>query len=371
MSSNNAKKYVLGLMSGTSADGVSIAAITVTPFCVIACKTYPYSKELQAAIITAPQLTAHGLSLLNFRLGKIFAETTVLFLKEHRIPASQVEVAGSHGQTICHYPQEKPPHTFQLGEPSFIAELTGIPVVSDFRPRDMAAGGEGAPLVPFMDEYLFGGGKPRLLQNIGGIGNVAVAGKGVKTFGFDTGPGNCLMDDAVQQYTKGKMAYDKNGKMAALGKSDIALAGKWLKMPFFAQKPPKSLDRGQFNKAFLLTHFGELTRENIGNTLATLNYFTAASIALAVKRFILPQVQPVEMIVSGGGALNSVLMKNIATLLAPVKVTASSAHGLDELAKEPACFALMAHLAFNGKTNHCPQATGARGKRILGKITPA
>jgi anhydro-N-acetylmuramic acid kinase len=369
MSSN--KKYVLGLMSGTSADGVSIAAITVKPFRVIACKTYPYSGELQAAIISAPQLDAHGLSLLNFSLGKIFAEKTVLFLKEHHIAAKDVEVAGSHGQTICHYPQEKLPHTFQLGEPSFIAEMAGIPVVSDFRPRDMAAGGEGAPLVPFMDEYLFGGGKPKLLQNIGGIGNVAVAGKGIKTFGFDTGPGNCLMDDAVAQYTKSKMTFDRNGKFAAAGTPDKKLVEKWLKLPFFAQKPPKSLDRAQFNRVFLRSNFKGINSSNINNVLSTLNYFTAAAIAQSVKRFIMPKAKAVEMIVSGGGALNPVLMRNIADLLSPIKVAASSAYGLDELAKEPACFALMAHLAYNGKTNHCPQATGAAGKRILGKITPA
>jgi anhydro-N-acetylmuramic acid kinase len=246
-----------------------------------------------------------------------------------------------------------------------------VPVVSDFRPRDMAAGGEGAPLIPFMDEYLFGKGAPRLLQNIGGIGNIAVAGRGIKTFGFDTGPGNCLMDDAVRIYTNGKMAYDKDGKLAAAGTPDTAKVAQWLKTPFFSRKPPKSLDRAEFGPQFLRKHFGALTARNIGDALATLNYFTAASIALAVRRFIAPKCNPAELIISGGGALNPALMKNIAALCSPLKVSRISEHGIGELAKEPACFALLAHLAVNGLPNHCPAATGARGLRILGKITPA
>ncbi|MFA5161717.1 MAG: anhydro-N-acetylmuramic acid kinase [Elusimicrobiales bacterium] len=358
-------KYALGLMSGTSADGVSIAAVKTNPFAVAVAKTYPYPPKLQAEIIRAARLDVRGLSRLNFALGVIFAEKTALFLKEHGIRKSEVEVIGSHGQTVCHYPADNPPHTLQIGEPSFLAEL-GIPVVSDFRPRDMAAGGEGAPLVPFLDNYLFGSGRPKLLQNIGGIGNIAIAGRGVKTFGFDTGPGNCLMDDAARIATNGRLAYDRDGKLAAAGTADAEKAEKWLKMPFFRQKPPKSLDRAQFGPQFLSENFGALTRKNICNVMATLNYFTAASISLAAKRFM-PGAG--EMIVSGGGALNPVLMSNIGKLLSPVKVSRSSDYGLDELAKEPACFALMAHFAWNRRTNHCPAATGARHPRILGKIT--
>lgn len=369
MSSN---KCALGLMSGTSADGVSIAAVSFKPFRVLACKTYPYPEKLQAEIIAAAKLDLRGLSLLNFKMGKIFAEKTALFLREYKINPRNVEVIGSHGQTVCHYPGDNPPHTLQIGEPSFIAEATGIPVVSDFRPRDMAAGGEGAPLVPFLDEYLFGKGAPRLLQNIGGIGNIAVAGRGVKTFGFDTGPGNCLMDDAVHIKTNGKLAYDVDGKFAAGGKPDIAKVESWLKMPFFAKKPPKSLDRAEFGLEFISKNIGgpALCRD-FKNTMATLNYFTAASIALSIRRFIAPKLEAAELIIGGGGALNPVLMRNITALCAPVKVTRISEYGIGELAKEPACFALLAHLAFNGQPNNCPAATGARGPRILGKVTPA
>ena len=276
-------------------------------------------------------------------------------------------VIGSHGQTICHLPGTKG-STLQIGEPAFITEETGRPVVADFRPADMAAGGQGAPLIPFMDEYLFGGGRPVALQNIGGVGNISFVGKNVITSGFDTGPGNSLMDTAVSLLTVGKESFDRNGRWARSGKIDYDRVLKLLRLPFLKLKPPKSLDRDEFSGVFLRRHFlsGPNTRSRY-DILATLNYFTAATIALAFQRYAPAGTQ--ELIVSGGGALNPVLMANMASLLAPVKVYTIARRGIPPAAKEAACFALLGWLALQEKINHCPAATGAGGRRILGKIS--
>ena len=360
---------IMGLMSGTSADGLSIALCSVGTYGgalkVIACKTYSYGDGLQGRILAAKNMRAAELSGLDFELGRLWAGMIRRFCLEHKIKYKNIAVIGSHGQTVYHRPGLKG-NTLQIGEPAFIAEETRRPVVSDFRPADIAAGGEGAPLIPFMDEYLFGGGNPVALQNIGGVGNIAFVGKGVKTSGFDTGPGNSLMDTAMVEATGGKMAYDKDGLLAAAGKAGRAKIEKFLKLPFFALRPPKSLDRDAFSGMFLKKHFGRIHSDNLKDTLATLNLFTAASVALAFKKYA--PAGTGKIIVSGGGALNPVLMRNIALELPGVKVESVAACGINPLAKEPACFALMAWMALNGRINHCPSATGARGPRVLGKL---
>ncbi|OGR98072.1 MAG: anhydro-N-acetylmuramic acid kinase [Elusimicrobia bacterium GWF2_62_30] len=365
------KKIALGLMSGTSADGLSLALCEASgrSLKVLKFSNYPYSRALQARIIAARDMRAPELSALNFELGRLWAGMARKFCRAHKVPYKSIAVIGSHGQTVWHAPGKKG-HTLQLGEASFIAEETGRPVVCDFRPADMAAGGEGAPLIPFMDEYLFGGGSPAALQNIGGVGNIAFVGRGVKTFGFDTGPGNSLMDTAVFLLSGGRRTYDKGGELAYAGEADREKVEKLLSMPFFRRKPPKSLDRSEFSEAFIKKNFGRVSAKNARNVLATLNLFTAASIALAFKRFSPRGTR--ELIVSGGGALNPALLDNISALLLPsgVRVRSCAELGLHPLAKEPACFALLALLAFEGRANHCPSATGARGPRVLGKIIP-
>ncbi|MBU2572931.1 MAG: anhydro-N-acetylmuramic acid kinase [Elusimicrobia bacterium] len=364
---------IIGLMSGTSADGLSLALCALRPaerrLAVLAHKTYPYGAGLQKRIIGAKNMRAPELSALDFELGGLWADMVRRFCREYKIAYKSVAVIGSHGQTVCHRPG-KNGHTLQLGEAAFIAEETGRPVVTDFRPSDMAAGGQGAPLIPFMDEYLFGGGKPIALQNIGGVGNIAFVGRGGLTFGFDTGPGNSLMDTAAGMFSDGKKAFDADGRWAAAGKIDYAGVIELLKHPFFALKPPKSLDRSEFSGPFLKKHFGNrFNTNNKYDILATLNYFTAVSVALAFQRFA--PVRTTELIVSGGGALNPVLMRNIAGVLEGARVRSIAELGIHPLAKEPACFALLAWLAVNGKTNNCPSATGARGPRVLGKIISA
>jgi len=356
-------------MSGTSADGLSIALCRAAGHSlkVLNFSNYPYSRALQERILAASEMKTPELSALNFELGRLWAGFVRQFCRAHKVPYKSIAVIGSHGQTVWHAPGKKG-HTLQLGEASFIVEETGRPVVCDFRPADMAAGGEGAPLIPFLDEYLFGGGRPVALQNIGGVGNIAFAGKGVKTFGFDTGPGNSLMDTAVFALSGGRRSYDKGGELAWRGEPDREKVQKLLSLPFFRRTPPKSLDRNDFSKAFLKEHFGRINGGNSRDLLATLNLFTAASIALAFKKFA-PRGSR-ELIVSGGGALNPALLDNISALLLPsgVRVRSCAELGLHPLAKEPACFALLARLALDGAVNHCPSATGARGPRILGKV---
>jgi anhydro-N-acetylmuramic acid kinase len=362
----------LGLMSGTSADGVSLALIELKGrrLEVLGHDTYPYASGLSRRILAAARTDADGLSRLNFELGRVFAKAAERFLRARRVHPRRLAAVGSHGQTVIHLPGERSPSTLQLGEPSFLSETLGVPVVSDFRPRDMAAGGEGAPLVPFFDEFVFGGGRPRALQNIGGIGNVALVGRGVRTFGFDTGPGNCLIDLAVRRMTGGRRAFDRDGLIARRGRVDEALAARLLAAPFFRRRPPKSLERTEFGEAYLRRHLpaGRLRHED---AVATLTYFTALTIADALRRFLPRPPRLSELIVSGGGALNPVLMEGLRRLLYPLPVLTSADYGIPVLAKEPAMMALLAALAVEGKPNHCPRATGARGPRILGKISPA
>lgn len=364
------KELALGLMSGTSADGLSIALCELAgrSLKVKAFGNYPYPAALQARIIAAKEMRAPELSALNFELGRLWAGMVRKFCRSRRVPYKSLAVIGSHGQTVWHAPGGKG-HTLQIGEAAFLAEETRRPVACDFRPADMAAGGEGAPLIPFMDEYLYGGGAPVALQNIGGVGNIAFAGRGVRTFGFDTGPGNSLMDTAAVEISKGRLSYDKGGAWAAAGEPDVRRVYKLLEAPFFSRRPPKSLDRSEYTLAFIKKSFpGQLNKKCAPDLLASLNLFTAASIAQAFRAFAPKGTK--EMIVSGGGALNPALMDNIAALLLPsgVRVRSIAELGLHPLAKEPACFALLALLALRGESNHCPAATGARAPRVLGKL---
>ncbi len=352
--------HAIGLMSGTSADGVSAALVEITrhKLKVLNCRTFPYPASLRRRILNAVHLTAPELSRLNFELGEVFARAA-LKIKER----PSVTVIGSHGQTVWHGPQDDPPNTLQIAEPSVIAERTGIPVVADFRCRDMAAGGQGAPLVPAFDLFVFGQGPWRCVQNIGGIGNISVVGHGRLAMAFDTGPGNCLMDEAVRLATHGRQSMDKDGRLARQGRPDERLIKRLLATEYFRRQPPKSLDKSAFNVPS--------RHRRLPDILATLTLFTARSIEDSYRRFIFPKYRIQEVVLSGGGALNPVLMAHLRRLLAPVKVTTSAYYGLPVMAKEAACFAWLGLRAFQGLPNNCPQATGARGPRVLGKIIPA
>ncbi len=359
------KRFVLGLMSGTSCDGLTICAIQISPFRIICFKNYSYSSTLQKTLLHAVTLPAPALAALHFKLGKLYAQKTKLFLKQFAISPANIDAVGMHGQTIYHGPNDDTPNTLQLAEPSFLAVALNCPVVSNFREKDLALGGQGAPLIPFFDEVIFGKGAPKILLNLGGIANLSIVGKNIKTYGFDCGPANTLMDIACAKYTG--QPFDKNGTLASKGKADIALVNHLLKQPFFRQKPPKSLDKNNFGEEYLHTYFAAFGKTRIYDLLATLNYFTAASVAYALHHFV-PTSQRKQIIVSGGGAYNKTLLTNLAQLT-HLPILTSAELGIDPQAKEAAAFALMAAYALQGKKNHCPHATGAKQQTILGRIT--
>lgn len=354
-------------MSGTSGDGVSLALCRFQgkSFRLLNYETFPYPKSLSDKIISGSALNAAEISRLNFILGEFFGNSVLKFLKNSKIHSGKIFVAGSHGQTIYHGPYEHPRNTLQIGEPSVIAEKTGIPVVADFRTRDIAAGGQGAPLIPFFDQYFFGTGPVRALQNIGGIANVTVTGKSIPPIAFDTGPGNCLIDWAVQKMTKNRLRFDLDGKIAESGAVDINAIREMARHPYFKKNPPKSTGRELFNARFIPTRL----RDGCPKTLiATLTYFTAYTIHQSYERFIPFPLS--EIIVSGGGALNKTLMSFLSILSAPIPVRSIETYGIPTQAKEPVAFAFFALRAIEGKSNHLPRTTGAARSSILGKIIP-
>lgn len=352
----------IGLMSGSSADGVTaaLARFSEKGVRVLRYQTLPYRRALRERVLGASELQATELSRLNFELGAAFADAARAVMR-----GARPGFIGSHGQTIWHGPDDKPAHTFQLGEPAVIAERTGLPVVADFRPRDIASGGQGAPLVPAFDEWLFAKGPLRALVNIGGIANVTVVGEGRLREAYDTGPGNCLMDLAVRLATRGRRSYDEDGRLAAAGWADFHALKRMLGDPYFKRRAPKSLERTRFGEAFLRRHLGRPIKP-LPELLSTLAWLTATTVADACRK---RRVR--EIVVSGGGALNPSLLAMIADLSRPVPVRPSDDFGIPVMAKEAACFAWLAWRALSGKPNNAPRATGARGPRILGKVVPA
>jgi anhydro-N-acetylmuramic acid kinase len=361
------KTLAVGLISGTSADGVTAALVEVSADSVRVrrCQTYPYSAHLKKLVLDAPSLRAPELSRLNFALGEAFASAA---LKISR--GTRPSVIGSHGQTVWHGPNVVPPNTLQIAEPAVIAERTGLTTVADFRPRDMAAGGQGAPLVPAFDLFLYGRGPLKAIVNIGGIANISLVGRGRLWSAFDTGPGNALMDEAVRRATKGRAEMDRGGRLAARGTPDERLLKRLMVNPYFKKSPPKSLDRTSFGPALLDRFFPHLTRARLPDALATLADLTARSLWFSALENA-PDAPLTEVVVSGGGALNAYLMRRLRLLFSPVPVATTKVHGLPVMAKEAACFAWLAARALDGKPNHAPTATGACGPRILGKIVPA
>jgi anhydro-N-acetylmuramic acid kinase len=361
----------IGLMSGTSCDGVSAALVRFRGrrFRLIAECTTPYPKKLAGILQRASTSTAPALSALNVELGEQLARTALRLLRTARVSPARVAVIGSHGHTIYHGPNDPIPSTLQLGEPAVIAQRTGIAVVADFRVRDLAAGGEGAPLVPSFDEYFFGHGPIRAMQNLGGIANVTLVGRGVRPLAFDTGPGNCLIDLMAQRASRGRLWYDVNGWLALRGRIDHRAVQHLWKHPYFRRPPPKSTGKELFNGQWLEQAFGSRLTKQPLDVLATMTYFSAYSIAESYRRFL--SHRPHEVIVSGGGALNRTLMRHLSSLLSPVPVRSIAHYGLPVQAKEPAAFAFLGLRALQGRVNHLPQTTGARSPCILGTITPA
>jgi len=303
-------------------------------------------------VLAAREARAPELSALHAELGRFFAKVALRARGRRKIG-----VVGSHGQTVWHAPGR---HTLQLGEAAYIAEATGAPTVCDFRQADLAAGGQGAPLVPYLDWALFGGSGIVAL-NIGGIANVTIPGRRREdTIGFDTGPGNCLIDEAMRlAYHR---PYDRGGRVAASGKVDEALIRK-LRHPWLKRRPPKSTGRELWSRDFLLERAGRELKARPEDVVATLTAFTARTIAEALEG---RGIQ--EVVVSGGGALNATLMGELEARLWPAALRPSEVYGMPPLAKEPIAFALLAERRLRGVPTGMPSVTGARRPALLGKV---
>src|SRR5215470_7765958 len=385
-------KLVLGMMSGTSADGIDAALVRISgapPNLKINLlnhthQTFPLAirKEILRVAEQNP-LTPGEFSQLHARLGQIFAEAALAACKKFRISPRNIDLIGNHGQTIFHQGQPtiflgKPTaSTLQLGDGSIIANLTGITTVSDFRPADMALGGQGAPLVPFADYALYRHPKlGRVSLNIGGIANITVIPANAKLsdlFAFDTGPGNMLIDALVQHFTRGRRRYDKNATLARQGRLHREFLTQLLRDPYFKLKPPKSTGREYFGagyvKKILTQARGHKLKPN--DLIHTITVFTAASIADALRRFVLTKNRISQLTVSGGGAQNPFLMSQLSALLPNLEAIPSSALNVPTDAKEALAFAILAYETFHQRPSNVPTATGARGPAILGKISYA
>jgi anhydro-N-acetylmuramic acid kinase len=380
---------IAGVMSGTSADGIDVALVRITPsrttpkIRLLAHYAVAYPAPLHRAVLAAmdaPRTSAAELARLNWRLGIAYADAVRAALKKHPV---KLDLIGCHGQTIYHqgiaapYAGKPIACTWQFGEPALIAHEIGVPVVSNFRPADMAAGGQGAPLVPFLDFALFAHPKrARILQNIGGIGNLTVipAGAGPdKLIAFDTGPGNMVIDALMQRLFEKK--YDSNGRTAARGRVLDSVVKTILRQPYFKMHPPKSAGREEYGDKFT-TDFLQTCRKAGGtaeDAVATATALTAESIALAFDRFVQPRIgnSPVDYIVSGGGAHNNTLMAMLRQRLEPRGCTVMpiDAAGIPSQAKEAVAFALLAWQTWHRLPGNVPAATGASRPAILGGIT--
>ena len=381
---------VLGLMSGTSADGIDAAVVRLegTPpsltWEVLGHSHRSLPPELRAELFAGfnpDSSSVDRLCRLNFALGRAFGAAALDAARDAGLTMDNIDLIGSHGQTLWHEPPSNGVgSTLQVGEPAVIAEMTGVPVVSNFRTRDMAVGGQGAPLVPLADWLLLSHPtRTRATQNIGGIANVTF----LPPFGqnkepqriengviaFDTGPGNMLIDEAARLATNGAWEYDHDGELAAQGHVEENLLVGWLAEPYFQQKPPRTTGRELFGVQRAMEYWKQATGNGLGpnDIVATFTALTARSIEYAYRTFL--PAFPDELIVSGGGARNSTLMAMLKERLTPARVTTSDEYGLAVEAKEAVAFAVLAYETWHRRPGNVPAATGASRAVVLGSVT--
>jgi anhydro-N-acetylmuramic acid kinase len=380
----------IGLMSGTSHDGVSAALVEIDerahpPARALAFHTYPYPAALRARLLEATagaQVGAAEISTLNFELGRAFARAARAIAVRAHVTLANVAFIGSHGHTLFHLPpgrarRGETPSTLQLGESAVIAAMTGLPVVADFRPMDIALGGEGAPLAPLAHLWLFADRRRgRVVQNIGGIANATwiaphARAKSSDIIAFDTGPGVGLIDALVRAMSGGIITMDRDGALARRGRVSGALLRELLRHPYFRRRPPKSTGREEFGPAYLAEIRRRARRLRLGDVdlIATVTAFTAHSIADACRRFIAPRGHIDQLIATGGGARNPALMKMLAAELPEVEVLRAEQVGVDGDALEAVAFAILGYQMLRRRAGNIPSVTGARAPAILGKLT--
>lgn len=381
---------VLGMMSGTSADGIDAALVRISgaPPSISVRLEGHYQSRFPARVRQAILHLADGgaattaeISQLNFLLGEQFATAAVQACERWRLPLRKLELIGSHGQTIYHQGTasrflgaRRVASTLQIGEPAIIAARTGVTTIGDFRPADMAAGGQGAPLVPFVDYLLYRNRKlGRVALNIGGIANVTLipAGASVENvLAFDTGPGNMLVDALVNIISSGRKRYDKDARIGLRGRVIRPLLEEMLRHRYLRQAPPKTAGREQFGQQYArkLWDWRKKWRARPEDLVRTVTIFTALSIADAFRRFIFPRAHVNELIVAGGGTKNPLLMAQLAAALPGIEMVGSARLGVPAEAKEAFAFAILAYESFHGRANNLPSATGAQRPTILGKL---
>ncbi len=377
---------IIGLMSGTSCDGVDLALIEIkgsgvqTEFKLISSYHLPYSRQQKSgilAMIEQERISLREISQGNFYLAKLWAEAIGNMLKKEKISKDEIDLVGSHGQTFYHYPEDdtfldrKTSSTLQLGDPAVLAQLTGITTIGDFRVADVALQGQGAPLVPYVDWILFSKLKKNVLVlNIGGIANIThipADGRKEKVIAFDTGPGNMLIDQLMQRLYE--LPYDKNGEKAFLGNFSDKFFDYLQKIDSFPKKkPPKSTGREHYGKDFIITLLKRALRRRIPepDVIHTVSKYTAFTIWQATERFINNKID--TLYVGGGGSHNKFLMKSLSDYFVNTEIRRSGEFGIDEDYKEAICFAILANELIRGNPTNLPGITGATKPAFLGKI---
>jgi len=385
-------KLVLGIMSGTSVDGIDVSLVRISgapPNLLIkllhhTSVAFPAAVRAQILHVAEQnQITSGELSLLHFRLGDIYAEAALAACKKFHISPNKIDLIGNHGQTIFHQGKAVPclgaqtAATLQIGEGAIIAARTGITTVSDFRPADVAVGGNGAPLVPFADYALYRHPKlGRVSLNIGGIANITVIPANARpsdVIAFDTGPGNMLIDALVSHFTQGRQRFDKNAALAQKGRAIPALLNELMRDPYLKLAPQKSTGREYYGAAYVkkLLALAKRHYAKPNDLIRAATLFTSLSIVDALNRFVLPKHKIRQLIVSGGGAQNPLILAQLSAALPNLEVLPSSDLNVPTDAKESLAFALLAYETFHQRPSNIPSATGARGPAILGKISYA
>ena len=383
-------KKVIGLMSGTSVDAVDAALVEIqghglgTQVELLAFHSHPFETEIRDRIfeLFQPETSrVDEICQMNFLIGEVFADAALSVIREAGLVVEAVDLIGSHGQTVYHLPPQREaeyvPSTLQIGEPAVIAYRTGIPTVANFRVADVAAGGQGAPLVPYVDFLLFRQtDRTVALQNIGGISNVTLIPAGAggpDVLASDTGPGNMIIDSVMEILTDGEERYDDAGRYAAQGRVSEPLLEEWMQHPFISARPPKTTGREAFGRQFAQQALAQARNQNLGRAdlVATLTAFTARSIFDYYRRFLLPDYSVDEIYISGGGSHNLTLMGHLETLFRPIPVVSVDSIGVSGDAKEAIAFAVLANEAVHGHPTNLPQVTGASKRMVLGTLSPA
>jgi anhydro-N-acetylmuramic acid kinase len=365
---------IIGMISGTSFDGIDVACIDISQsgeqleVRQAGFLSVKYSDELHALIADSMpprSVDMERVCVLDTLIGQAFSQAAQQVMREFSFTP---ELIVSHGQTLFHWidSQHRAKGTLQLGEAAWIAEETGVQVLSNIRSRDVAAGGHGAPLVSILDQLLLGhGDRPEGALNLGGISNITIAGKNVVPIAYDIGPANGLLDAAIFAHSQGRFTYDNDGALAAAGQVDSELLESFLREPYYALSAPKSTGKELFHLEYLIRHVGAVETWQIEDLMATLLELTVETVAREVEKFSL-----VKLYIAGGGSANPVMMARLRERLPKCEVLSILELGLDPRAKESVTFALIGYLTLHGLPGQIPSCTGARGERLLGSLTP-